>query len=76
MHAVFSKYTVYYSCRQKSAYSNGTVSAETLEWLLCAMQMAVRPASVSRRACALAAVTVAAESAYAASCKVLTTAGE
>ena len=40
------------------------------------MQMAVRPASVSRRACALAAVTVAAESAYAASCKALTTAGE
>ena len=40
------------------------------------MQMAVRPASVSRPACALAAVTVAAESAYAASCKALTTAGE
>ena len=24
-------YVVYYSCRQKSAYSNGTASAETLE---------------------------------------------
>jgi hypothetical protein len=28
--------------------------------MLCAMQVAVRPASVSRRACALATVTVAA----------------
>ena len=44
--------------------------------MLCAMQMAVRPASVSRRARALAAVTVAAESACAASYKVLTEAGE
>ena len=29
--------------------------------MLCARQVAVKPASVSRRACALAAVTVAAE---------------
>ncbi len=29
--------------------------------MLCAMQVAKRPASVSRRACALAAVTVAVE---------------
>ena len=42
--------------------------------MLCAMQMAVRPASVSRRA--LAAVTLAAESACAASYKALTQAGE
>ena len=39
------------------------------------MQMAVRPASVSRRVCALAAVTVAVENACAASCKALATAG-
>ncbi len=56
-----------YSCRQKSAYSNGTASAETLESTLCAMQVAVRPASVSRRA--PAAVTVAVKNACAASCK-------
>ena len=35
------------------------------------MQVAVRPASVSRGACALAAVTVAAVNACAASCKAL-----
>ena len=40
------------------------------------MQVAVRPASTSRRACALTAVTVAAESACAASCKALAKAGE
>jgi len=40
------------------------------------MQMAVRPVSVSRRACALAAVTVAVENACAASCKALAKAGE
>ena len=40
------------------------------------MQVAVRPASTSRQACALAAVTVAAESACAASCKALAKAGE
>ena len=62
--------------RQNSAYGNGTASVETLELMLCAIQMAVRPASVSRRACALAAVTVAADSADAASCKALTKAGE
>lgn len=28
---------------------NGTASAETTEWVLCAMQVAVRPASVSRQ---------------------------
>ena len=39
--------------------------------MLCVMQVAVRPASVSRGACALAAVTVAAEKACAASCKAL-----
>ncbi len=43
--------------------------------MLCAMQMAVRPASVSRRACAPAAVSVtvaaAVETACAASCKAL-----
>ena len=39
------------------------------------MQVAVRPASVSRGACALAAVTVAAEKACAASCKALEKAG-
>ena len=62
-----------YSCRQKSADNNGTASAEILERMLCAMQMAVRPASVaSKRACALAAVTVA----CAASCKALAKAGE
>ena len=43
--------------------------------MLCAMQMAVRPVSVSRQARALAAVTVAAESACAASYKALTEAG-
>ena len=45
--------------------------------MLCVMQVAVRPASVSRRACALAAVimTVAAEKACAASCKALEKAG-
>ncbi len=35
------------------------------------MQMAVRPASVSRRSCALAAVTIVVENACAASCKAL-----
>ncbi len=40
------------------------------------MQMAVRPASVSRRACAPAAVTVIFENACAASCKALVKAGE
>ena len=40
------------------------------------MQVAVRPASTSRRACALAAVTVAAESACAASCKALSANGQ
>ena len=35
------------------------------------MQVAARPASISRGACALAAVTVAAEKARAASCKAL-----
>ena len=40
------------------------------------MQVAVRPASTGRRACALAAVTVAAESACAASCKALAKAGD
>ena len=40
------------------------------------MQVAVRPASTGRRACALAAVTVAAESACAASCKPLAKAGD
>ncbi len=44
--------------------------------MLCAMQMVVRPASVSRRACALAAVTVAVENVCAASCKALAKAGE
>ena len=44
--------------------------------MLCAMQMAVRPANVSRRACALAAVTVAVENACAASRKALAKAGE
>ena len=39
------------------------------------MQMAVRPASVSRGACALAAVTIATENACAASCKALDKAG-
>ena len=41
--------------------------------MMCVMQVAVRPASVSRGACALAAVTgtVAAEKACAASCKAL-----
>ena len=39
------------------------------------MQVAVRPASVSRGACTLAAVTVAAEKACAASCKALEKAG-
>ena len=43
--------------------------------MLCVMQVAVRPASVSRGACALAAVTVAAEKACAASCKALEKAG-
>ncbi len=40
------------------------------------MQVAVRPASDGRRACALAAVTVAVENACAASCKALAKAGE
>ena len=40
------------------------------------MQMVVRPASVSRRACALTAVTVAVEHVCAASCKALAKAGE
>ena len=44
--------------------------------MLCAMHMAVRPASGSRRALALAAVTVAAKRACAASYKALTEAGE
>ena len=44
--------------------------------MLCAMQMAVRPASVSRRARAPAAVTVAIENARAASCKALAKAGQ
>ena len=39
------------------------------------MQVAVRPASVSRGACALAAVIVAIESACAASCEALNKAG-
>ena len=39
------------------------------------MQTAVRPGIVSRRACVLAAVTIAAESACAASFKALTEAG-
>ena len=43
--------------------------------MLRVMQVAVRPASVSRGACALAAVTVAAEKACAASCKALEKAG-
>ena len=43
--------------------------------MLCVMQVAVRPASVSTGACALAAVTVAAEKACAASCKALEKAG-
>ena len=43
--------------------------------MLCAMQVAVRPASVSRGACALAAVTIAVENACAASCKALDKAG-
>ena len=43
--------------------------------MLCVMQVAVRPASVSRDAFALAAVTVAAEKACAASCKALEKAG-
>ena len=43
--------------------------------MLSAMQVAVGPASVSRGACALAAVTVAAENARAASCKALDKAG-
>ena len=45
--------------------------------MLCIMQMAVRPASVSRGACALAAVTVnvAAGEACAASCNALEKAG-
>ena len=45
--------------------------------MLCVMPVAVRPAgaSVSRGACALAAVTVAAEKACAASCKALEKAG-
>ncbi len=63
--------------RQNAAYSNGTASeaesAEILERIrmLCAMQMAVRPANIRRRACALAAVTVAVTNACAASCKAL-----
>ena len=64
-----------YSCHQKSAYSNGTASAETLEWMLCVMQMAVRSASVSRQACAPAAMPVAVENACAASYKGLGKAG-
>ena len=40
------------------------------------MQVAVRPANVGRRACTLAAVTVAGENACAASCKALAEAGE
>ncbi len=40
------------------------------------MQMAVRPANVCRRACALAAVTVAVTNACAASYKALVKAGE
>ncbi len=40
------------------------------------MQMEVRSAIVSRRACALAAVTVVVENACAASCKALAKAGE
>ncbi len=44
--------------------------------MLCAMQMAVKPAIVSGRACAPAAVTVAVENACAASCKALAKAGE
>ncbi len=44
--------------------------------MLCAMQMAVRPASLSRQACALAAVTVAVEDACAASYKALAKVGE
>ena len=39
--------------------------------MLCAMQVAVRAAGDSRGACALAAVTVAAENACAAGCKAL-----
>jgi len=44
--------------------------------MLCAVQMAVKPANVSRRACALAAVTVAVENACAASCNALAKAAE
>jgi len=58
------------------ANSNGTAPAETLDWMLCAVQMAVKPANVSRRACALAAVTVAVENACAASCNALAKAAE
>ena len=43
---------------------------------LSAVQMAVRPASVSTRACAPAAVTVAIEKGCAASCKAMAKAGE
>jgi len=50
-----------YNCRQKSTYSNGTASAETIEGMLCIIQVAVRPANVSRRACALVDVTDAIE---------------
>ena len=45
--APYARYLVYRvrhdSCRQKSAYSKGSASAETM---MCAMQVAVRPASV------------------------------
>jgi len=44
--------------------------------MLCAMQTAVRPASVSRQICTLAAVTVAVENACAASGKALAEADE
>ena len=44
--------------------------------MLCIMQAAVRPASVSREACALSAVIAADEKACAASCKALEKAGE